>query len=47
MVLLLSISLLMWKGAKRGLIISLWVCTLAAMLALYRYHLTAALDVSL
>lgn len=47
MILLLSICLLMWKGAKRGLIVSLWVFTLAAMLGLYRYHITSALDVSL
>ncbi len=47
MVLLLSISLLMWRGAKRGLIISLWAFTLVAMLGLYRYHITTALDVSL
>ncbi len=47
MALLLSISLLMWRGAKRGLIISLWVFTLVVTLGLYRYHVTTALDVSL
>lgn len=46
MILLLGIALLIWRGAKRGLIISLWVLGVVAMLGLFRYHVTSVLDLS-
>ena len=45
-ILLLGIALLIWRGAKRGLIISLWVLGVVAMLGLFRYHVTSVLDLS-
>lgn len=46
LVLLLAIALLMIKGVKRGVILSLWVLTLVLAVLLFRYHVTSALDLS-
>ncbi len=46
MILLLGIALLIWRGAKRGLIITLWAVGLVAMIGLFRYHVTSVLDLS-
>jgi hypothetical protein len=46
MILLLAIALLIWRGAKRGLILTLWFVGLAAMIGLFRYHVTSVLDLS-
>lgn len=46
MVLLLVIALLIWRGAKRGLIIALWFVGLVAMIGLFNYHVTSPLDLS-
>ncbi len=46
MVLLLSIALLIWRGAKRGLVIGLWVIGAVAVLGLFKYHVTSVLDLS-
>ena len=46
MVLLLVIALLVWRGANRGVIISLWVVGIVAMLGLFRFHVTSLLDLS-
>jgi len=46
MILLLAIALLMWRGASRGLVISLWVVGLVAMIGLFRFHVTSVLDLS-
>ena len=43
---LLGLAVLILRGARRGLILSLWVVTLIAMLALFRYHVTSPLDLS-
>lgn len=46
MVLLFAIALLIWRGAKRGLILSLWFLGVVAMIGLFRYHVTSVLDLS-
>lgn len=46
MILLLVLALLIWRGAKRGLILSLWVIGVVAMIGLFRYHVTSVLDLS-
>lgn len=46
MILLLAIALLIWRGAKRGLIIALWVVALIAVIGLFDYHVTSHLDLS-
>mgnify|MGYP007049810611 CR=1 FL=1 len=46
MVLLLVVALLVWRGANRGVIISLWVVGIVAMLGLFRFHVTSVLDLS-
>jgi hypothetical protein len=46
MVLLLVVALLVWRGANRGVIISLWVVGIVAMLGLFRFHVTSLLDLS-
>ncbi|MFN8125270.1 MAG: DUF5993 family protein [Candidatus Nanopelagicales bacterium] len=46
LVLLMITAFLIVRGAKRGLIISLWVISLILMLGLFRYHVTSALDLS-
>lgn len=46
LILLLSIALLIWRGAKRGLIIGLWTLALVAMMGVFRSHLTTVLDLS-
>jgi len=46
MILLLAIGLLIWRGAKRGLVIALWAVGLVAMIGLFRYHVTSVLDLS-
>ncbi len=46
MILLFGIALLIWRGATRGLILSLWFVGLVAMIGLFRYHVTSVLDLS-
>ena len=46
LVLLLALALLIWRGASRGLIITLWVIGVVAMLGLFKYHVTSQLDLS-
>ena len=46
MILLLVIALLIWRGAKRGLILSLWVIGVIAMIGLFKWHVTSVLDLS-
>jgi hypothetical protein len=46
MILLLGVALLIWRGAKRGLVIGLWIIGVVAMLGLFRYHADSVLDLS-
>ena len=46
MILLLVLALLIWRGAKRGMVIALWVVGTVAMLGLFRFHVTSLLDLS-
>lgn len=46
MVLLLAIAVLVWRGARRGTVIALWLVGLVAMISLFRYHVTSVLDLS-
>jgi len=46
MVLLSVVALLVWRGADRGVIITLWVVGVVAMLGLFRFHVTSLLDLS-
>jgi hypothetical protein len=46
MILLLVIMLLIWRGANRQLIITLWLVGLVAVVGLFRFHVTSALDLS-
>ena len=46
MVILLAVALLIWRGAKRGSVIALWMVALVAMLGLFRFHITSHLDLS-
>ncbi len=46
MFLLLGIALLVWRGAKGGMILGLWVVGVLAMIGLFRYHVTSVLDLS-
>jgi hypothetical protein len=46
MILLFVLALLIWRGARRGMIIALWAVGLVAMIGLFRYHVTSTLDLS-
>lgn len=46
MVLLLAIAVLIWRGAKPGLVIALWAVGVVAVIGLFRYHVTSVLDLS-
>jgi hypothetical protein len=46
MILLLVLALLIWRGASRGLVITLWFVGVVAMVGLFRYHVTSVLDLS-
>lgn len=46
MILLLGIAMLIWRGAKRGTILALWIVGVVAMIGLFRYHVTSVLDLS-
>ena len=46
MILLLVLAVLIWRGARRGMIIALWAVGLVAMIGLFRYHVTSTLDLS-
>lgn len=46
MFLLFAIALLVWRGAKGGVVLGLWVLGVVAMLGLFRYHVTSVLDLS-
>jgi len=44
MVLLLLTALLLWRGANRGVVITLWVGGVVATIGLFRFHVTSVLD---
>lgn len=46
MILLFALALLIWRGAKHGLILALWVIGVVAMLGLFKWHVTSVLDLS-
>ncbi len=46
MILLFSVALLIWRGAKRGLVIGLWTLGVVAMMGIFRSHLNSVLDLS-
>jgi hypothetical protein len=46
MLLVLVLAILIWRGARRGLILGLWALGLVAMLGLFRYHITSPLDLN-
>lgn len=46
MLILMAVALLIWRGAKRGYVIALWMVALVAMLGLFRFHITSHLDLS-
>ena len=46
MAILMAVALLIWRGAKRGYVIALWMVALVAMFGLFRYHITSPLDLS-
>jgi hypothetical protein len=46
MAILMAVALLIWRGAKRGYVIALWMVALVAMLGLFRFHITSHLDLS-
>jgi len=46
MILLLVIALLVWRGINRGVIITLWVVGIVAVIGLFRFHVTSMLDLS-
>ncbi len=46
MILLFGIALLIWRGAKRGMVIALWFVALVAVIGLFKYHVTSTLDLS-
>lgn len=43
---LFAVALLVYRGAKRGLIIGLWFLAVLATIALFRYHVSSPLDLS-
>ena len=46
MILLFVLALLIWRGAKRELILALWFVGVVAMIGLFRFHVTSVLDLS-
>ncbi len=46
MLLLLAITLLVWRGGNRGLVIILCAIGMVATIALFRFHVTSHLDLS-
>lgn len=46
MILLFALALMIWRGAKHGLILTLWVIGVVAMIGLFKYHVTSVLDLS-
>jgi hypothetical protein len=46
MVLLLGLGVLIYRGARRGLVLVVWLITAAAVIGLFRYHVTSPLDLS-
>jgi hypothetical protein len=46
LLLLLGIAWMIWRGAKREMVIALWVVGLILMVGLFRYHVTSVLDLS-
>lgn len=44
--LLLVLAVLIYRGARRGVVLALWFVAFVAVLALFRYHVTSALDLS-
>lgn len=46
MIVLLVLAIAIYRGARAGVIVSLWVVGLVAMLLLFRYHVSSPLDLS-
>jgi len=46
LVALLVLAVAIQRGARRGLIIGLWVVTVVAVIGLFRFHVTSGLDLS-
>ena len=46
MAILMAVALLIWRAAKLGYVIALWMVALVAMLGLFRFHITSHLDLS-
>lgn len=46
MVLIMALAVLIWRGARRGVVLGLWILGLVAMMGLFRYHVTSVLDLS-
>jgi len=46
MVVLLALAVCVYRGVRNGVIIALWVLGLVLSIALFRYHVTSALDLS-
>ncbi len=46
MILLLALALMVWKGVNRQAVIALWFVGLVAVVGLFRFHVTSALDLS-
>lgn len=46
MILLLVITVLVWRGANRGTVIGLWLIGIVAVISLFRFHVTSTLDLS-
>ena len=46
MVLLLTLAVIIYRGARRGWVLALWFVALIAVLGLFRYHVTSPLDLS-
>lgn len=46
LVALLLLAVLIYRGARRGVVLALWFLALIAVLALFRYHVTSPLELS-
>ena len=46
MVVLLALAVCVYRGARSRVIVALWALGLVLSIALFRYHVTSALDLS-
>ncbi|MEI6374257.1 MAG: DUF5993 family protein [Actinomycetes bacterium] len=46
MIVLMALAIAIYRGARAGIVVTLWVIGLVAMLVLFRYHVTSPLDLS-